>query len=132
MIAAFHQLFKHFEYYYFLAFIYCKPGNSIGFVISVCIVIFIVIIWKALPIIIFCVYFATDCVCYPAWFEIGDAIKQNESELEKYENKVFISIASFDLRAVLCWKLHHNWTFSSWDMCILVLLTKYIAKEIER
>ena len=52
-----------------------------------------------------------------------DAIKQNESQLEKEEkNTVIISIICPNFRAILCWKPHPNWAYGSGDMAIFVML----------
>ena len=49
-----------------------------------------------------------------------DAIKQNESELEKNKNTIFICITHSDIRPILCWKPDQNWAYDSRDIAILV------------
>ena len=50
---------------------------------------------------------------------VCDAIKQNESELEKKLNLFFI--VCHHLGAISCWKPHQNWTFGARDIAISVM-----------
>ena len=51
-----------------------------------------------------------------------DAIKQNESELEKNNNSVFSFIVCHNVRAISHWNPHQNWTYGSRDITMLVML----------
>ena len=61
--------------------------------------------------------------------DICDAIKQNESELEKNKNTDFSFSVGLNNRAIFCRKPDENWTYGSRDIAISVILKTMQYKE---